>query len=50
MSYYVADTFSPDIPAYATVAEGEIFHVQCHEWTGGQIINNDNADDLQVGW
>ncbi|KAG5723397.1 hypothetical protein E4T56_gene14227 [Termitomyces sp. T112] len=31
----------PDIPAYVTVKPGEIFKIQCVEWTGGQIRNND---------
>ncbi|RSH82683.1 uncharacterized protein EHS24_007677 [Apiotrichum porosum] len=37
----------PDIPAYVTVKPGEVFKVECHEWTGGQISNSDNADDVK---
>ncbi|KAG5731129.1 Formamidase, partial [Termitomyces sp. T112] len=37
----------PDIPAYVTVNPGEIFKVQCVDWTGGQIGNNDYADDVR---
>jgi len=37
----------PDIPAYVTVKPGEVFNVECHEWTGGQIKNTDDADDVQ---
>lgn len=40
-------TDSPDIPAYVTVKPGEVFKVECHEWTGGQISNSDNADDVK---
>ncbi|BEJ17686.1 hypothetical protein CspHIS471_0610870 [Cutaneotrichosporon sp. HIS471] len=37
----------PDIPAYCNVKQGEVFKVECHDWTGGQISNNDNSDDIQ---
>merc|ERR1719171_1197002 len=37
----------PDIPAVATVEEGEIFKVECIDWTGGQIKNDDSADDVK---
>jgi formamidase len=40
---------SPDIPAYCTVKQNEVFKVECHDWTGGQISNNDTSDDIQVG-
>ncbi|KAL1413728.1 hypothetical protein Q8F55_001510 [Vanrija albida] len=42
----IVNRWHPDIPACATVAQGEIFKVECHEWTGGQIVNSDDADDL----
>ncbi|KAF6745755.1 Acetamidase Formamidase [Ephemerocybe angulata] len=37
----------PDIPPFATVKPGEVFKVQCVDWTGGQIGNNDNSDDVR---
>lgn len=37
----------PDIPAVATVKEGEVFKVECVDWTGGQISNDDSADDVK---
>lgn len=37
----------PDIPAVANVAPGEIFRVECIDWTGGQIHDNDSPDDIQ---
>jgi len=37
----------PDIPAVASVKEGEIFKVECIDWTGGQIKNDDSADDVK---
>ena len=35
----------PDIPPVASVKEGEVFRVECVDWTGGQIKNNDSSDD-----
>ena len=37
----------PDIPAVVTVEPQELFRVECLDWTGGQVHNNDNADDIQ---
>lgn len=37
----------PDIPPVATVEEGEVFRVECIDWTGGQIKNDDNSDDVK---
>ncbi|GAA5934849.1 hypothetical protein JCM3775_001655 [Rhodotorula graminis] len=37
----------PDIPAFARVAQGEVFKLGCHEWTGGQVKNSDDADDIR---
>jgi len=37
----------PDIPAYATVKPGEVFKVECVDWTGAQIGNNDYSDDIR---
>tara|TARA_B100000787_G_scaffold126901_1_gene96022 strand:+ start:67 stop:336 length:270 start_codon:yes stop_codon:yes gene_type:complete len=37
----------PDIPAVATVAEGEVFRIETVDWTGGQIKNDDSADDIK---
>ncbi|KAI0077789.1 Acetamidase/Formamidase [Panus rudis PR-1116 ss-1] len=37
----------PDIPAFATVKPGEVFKVECVDWTGGQIQNTDNSDDIK---
>jgi formamidase len=36
----------PDIPAIATVAPNEVFHIQCLDCTGGQIHNNDDPTDM----
>ena len=37
----------PDIPPVATVEEEEIFRVECVDWTGGQIHNDDSAEDVK---
>ncbi|GJN87570.1 hypothetical protein Rhopal_000524-T1 [Rhodotorula paludigena] len=36
----------PDIPAVATVKQNDVFKLGSIEWTGGQIVNSDNADDV----
>ena len=36
----------PNIPAVKTVDPGAYFRVECLDWTGGQIKNNDSADDI----
>ena len=35
------------VPFAAKVKDGEIFKVECVDWTGGQIGNNDSADDVK---
>ncbi len=37
----------PDIPLVATVKPGDDFIIECMDWTGGQISNNDSADDVR---
>ena len=36
----------PDIPMVATVKPGAEFRVECIDWTGGQIANDDSATDI----
>lgn len=36
----------PDIPAVAFVQPGDTFRIECLDWTGGQIKNNDDATDV----
>lgn len=36
----------PEIPAVASVEAGDTFYVECLDWTGGQIKNNNNPDDV----
>jgi formamidase len=37
----------PDIPIVATVKPGAEFRVECVDWTGGQIGNNESANDVR---
>ena len=38
----------PDIPMVATVKPGDEFRVECVDWTGGQIKDDDSATDIEV--
>jgi formamidase len=38
----------PDIPMVAMVEPGDEFRVECVDWTGGQIKNDDSATDIKV--
>jgi formamidase len=42
----IHNRWHPDIPFAASVKQGEPFKVECLDWTGGQIKNNDSADDI----
>jgi formamidase len=37
----------PDIPSAATIKDGETVKIECLDWTGGQIKNDDCADDMR---
>ncbi|MGC8227996.1 formamidase [Pseudobacillus badius] len=37
----------PDIPAAFSVEPGEVFRMECKDWTDGQIANNDSPDDIR---
>lgn len=43
----IHNRWHPDIPMVATVKPGDEFRVECMDWTGGQIGNDDNARDIQ---
>ncbi len=38
----------PDIPAVATVTQGEVFRLECLDCTGGQIKYDDGTRDLET--
>ncbi|KAL1863952.1 hypothetical protein VTK73DRAFT_6292 [Phialemonium thermophilum] len=37
----------PDIPFAGSIKDGETVKIECLDWTGGQIGNNDSADDIR---
>lgn len=37
----------PDVPFTETIEPGETVKIECLDWTGNQIKNTDNADDLR---
>ena len=43
----VHNRWHPDIPMVATVKPGDDFIIQCYDWTGGQIADNDSAEDVR---
>jgi formamidase len=42
----IHNRWHPDIPMVAYVKPGEEFRVECIDWTGGQISDNDAANDI----
>ena len=43
----IHNRWHPDIPIVATVNPGDDFIVECMDWTGGQIKNDDSAADVR---
>jgi formamidase len=37
----------PDIPAVVSVNPGDVFRIECKDWTDGQIKDNDSPDDIR---
>jgi len=37
----------PENPSFATIKPGEAVKIECVDWTGGQIGNNDSANDVR---
>lgn len=37
----------PDIPIASEVSPGDEFRVECLDWTDGQVINDDSANDIR---
>ena len=44
----IHNRWHPDIPMVAMVNPGDEFRVECVDWTGGQISNDDDATDIKV--
>lgn len=43
----IHNRWHPDIPMVATVKPGADFIIECYDWTGGQIKNDDDASDVR---
>ncbi|MGC9505547.1 formamidase [Baaleninema sp.] len=37
----------PEIPAVVSVNPGDVFRIECKDWTDGQIKNNDDPSDIR---
>lgn len=37
----------PDIPAVVSVNPGDVFRIECKDWTDGQIKNDDSPNDIR---
>jgi len=35
------------VPSAGKIADGEVVKIECVDWTGGQIKNTDDADDIK---
>ncbi|KAM0340607.1 hypothetical protein ACHAPU_010444 [Fusarium lateritium] len=44
---YLHNRWHPEVPSIAVVEPGETVKIECLDWTGGQIGNNDSADDVR---
>lgn len=43
----IHNRWHPDIPMVVTVKPGDDFIIECYDWTGGQIKNDDDASDVR---
>ncbi|ADQ83904.1 formamidase [Methylovorus sp. MP688] len=43
----IHNRWHPDLPMIAMVKPGDEFRVECMDWTGGQIKNDDSANDIR---
>jgi formamidase len=44
----IHNRWHPDLPIVSWVKPGDEFRVECIDWTGGQIKDDDSAKDIQV--
>ena len=40
-------TIPSQVPFAGKIKSGEVVKIECVDWTGGQIGNNDSADDMK---
>lgn len=45
---FLHNRWHPDIPIVEWVKPGAEFRIECIDWTGGQIANDDSATDIKV--
>jgi formamidase len=45
--YPLHNRWHPDVPSVVSVNPGDVFRVECLDWTDGQIGNNDSANDVR---
>lgn len=43
----VHNRWHPEVPANATIKQNTSYKIECFDWTGGQVGNNDSADDIK---
>lgn len=43
---HIHNRWHPEVPSIGTIEPGETVKIECLDWTGGQIGNNDSADDV----
>jgi len=46
-SEVIHNRWHPDIPMAVMVKPGDEFRIECLDWTGGQIADNDSANDIR---
>jgi formamidase len=44
----IHNRWHPDIPMVAWVKPGDEFRIECVDWTGGQIKNDNSATDIKI--
>lgn len=45
--HVLVNRWHPDIPAVASVKPDDTFIIECLDWTGGQVKNDDSAEDIK---
>jgi len=43
----IVNRWHPDVPPAASMEPGEKVRIECLDWTGGQLENNDSANDIR---
>ncbi|PSP83011.1 formamidase [Halobacteriales archaeon QS_1_68_17] len=43
----IVNRWHPDVPPAATIEPGEKCRIECLDWTGNQVVNDDSANDIR---